>query len=473
MRRPSFRGVDGRPRVPARGYRKPSPAVAKPALCLGLAVLLWLAAGLPAAVAGTFNPETFTLGNGLEVVVIPNHRAPVVTHMVWYKAGAADEPAGKSGIAHFLEHLMFKGTGKVGPGEFSKIVARNGGRDNAFTSQDYTSYFQRVARDRLELVMEIEADRMVNLKLSDEVVLPEREVILEERRSRIDNDPGSLLVEAMEAALYMNHPYREPIIGWENEIRGLDRADALAFYRRHYAPNNAILVVAGDITAAELRPLAEKYYGAIAPGPVPARVRPQEPAQHAERRVILKSPRVSQPAWTRSYLAPSFAGGETRHAYALQVLAQLFGGGTTSRLYRAVVVEAGLAASAGARYDPSSLDLTAFSVQASPRPGVELPRIEAAMDAEIAKLLADGVTADQVERAKKRLRASAIYARDSMFAAARIFGVALTTGLSVAEVEEWPERIAAVTVEQVNAAARAVLRPSYSVTGELLPQPAS
>jgi zinc protease len=442
-------------------------------LRLGLvAVVLIAAAGSPAR-GGVFNPETFTLANGLEVVVVPNHLAPVVTHMVWYRVGAADEPPGKSGIAHFLEHLMFKGTEKIGPGGFSKIVARNGGRENAFTSQDYTSYFQRVARDRLELVMEIEADRMANLRLADEVVLPEREVVLEERRSRAENDPSALLAEEMQAALYMNHPYREPIIGWEHEIRGLTTDDALAFYRRHYAPNNAILIVAGDITAEELRPLAEKYYGVVPRREVPERVRPQEPAQNTARRVTLTSPRVSQPALARSYLAPSYAAGATEHAYALQVLEEVFGGDTTSRLYRALVVEGKLAAAAGAYYDPGSLDLTQFSIQASPRPGVELGRVEAALDAEIARLLEEGVTADEVDRAKSRMRAAATYARDSMFAAARIFGVALTTGTTVADVESWLDRLARVTADDVDRAARAVLRADHSVTGELLPEPSS
>jgi zinc protease len=423
--------------------------------------------------AELFNPETFTLENGLQVVVVPNHLAPVVTHMVWYKVGAADEPAGKSGIAHFLEHLMFKGTEKVPPGEFSKIVAGNGGRDNAFTSQDYTSYFQRVARDRLELVMELEADRMANLKITAAEVVPEREVVLEERRSRTENQPASLLGEAMQAALYMNHPYREPIIGWNHEIRELTTEDALDFYRRYYAPNNAILIVGGDITGEELRPLAERHYGGIPPRDVPARVRPQEPVQHAARRVVLTSPLVGQPSWVRRYLAPSYTAGDTEHAHALVVLADLFGHDSSSRLHRALVVDGEIAVSAAAGYDSESFDLTDFSIHASPRPGVELARIEAAVEAEVAKLLEDGVTEEEVARAKRRLRAATIYSRDSMFAAARIFGVALTTGRTIEDVESWLERVEAVTVDQVNRAARAVLRKDRWVTGELLPPPSS
>ena len=215
-----------------------------------------LVAGAPApAGAGLFNPISFTLENGLEVVVIEDHRAPVVTHMVWYRVGAADEEPGKSGLAHFLEHLMFKGTDEVAAGEFSRLIARNGGRDNAFTSQDYTGYYQSMARDKLELVMRLEADRMVNLKLDEKDVQTEREVVLEERRQRTDNEPGAQLGEAASAAQYLAHPYGIPVIGWEHEIRGLTRAAALAFYQRYYAPNNAILIVAGDVSADAVRRL--------------------------------------------------------------------------------------------------------------------------------------------------------------------------------------------------------------------------
>lgn len=443
-------------------------------LRLGLiAALALVAVAAAPARAGLFNPETFTLENGLQVVVVPNHLAPVVTHMVWYKVGAADEPAGKSGIAHFLEHLMFKGTDKIPPGQFSKIVARNGGQDNAFTSQDYTSYFQRVARDRLELVMELEADRMANLHITDAEVVPEREVVMEERRSRSENEPAALLGEAMRAALYMNHPYREPIIGWEHEIRALTTEDALAFYRRYYAPNNAVLIVGGDVTADELRPLAEKYYGAIPAREVPERARPQEPPHHAAARVVLESPLVAQPSWTRYYPAPSYSAGETEHAHALVVLADLFGQGSSSRLHESLVVDGGVAVSAGAGYDSEAWDTTEFYIHASPRPGVELAALEDAVEAEVARLLEDGVGEEEVARAKRRLRAATVYSRDSMFAAARIFGVALTTGRSIEDVESWLERIEAVSVDDVERAARAVLRDDRSVTGELLPVPSS
>ncbi len=425
----------------------------------------------PDAAAGVFNPETFTLANGMRVVVVPNHRVPVVSHMVWYKAGAADEPAGKSGIAHFLEHLMFKGTKKYPSGEFSRIVARNGGRENAFTSHDYTAYFQTVAVDRLALVMELEADRMTNLVLFAEDVEPERLVILEERRERTENNPRAILREHVNAALFLNHPYRKPIIGWAHEVRALTLGDLRAFYKRWYAPNNAILVVAGDITAAELRPLAEKYYGPIPSSAVPPRARPQEPPQVAARQVVYKDRRVRQPSWSRSYLAPGYHAGESRHAYALEVLDEILDGGATSRLYRRLVVERKLAVSAGAYYDPDGLGPSRFVVAGSPRSGVSLETLAAAFEEEVRKLIGEGVTEEEVARAKTRMRASAVYARDSLTTGARVLGAALASGLSVEAVESWPERIGAVTVDQVNAAARAVLRPGRSVTALLLPDP--
>jgi zinc protease len=442
-------------------------------LILALGLILGIALQRP-ALAQVFNPETFTLANGLQVVVISNHRSPIVTHMVWYKIGAADEVWGKSGIAHFLEHLMFRGTHNIPPGEFSKIVARNGGRDNAFTSYDYTAYFQNVSRDRLELVMKMEADRMANLVLSDEIVNTERDVILEERRQVIENRPGALLNEQMNAAMFLNSPYHRPIIGWEHEMRALTREDAVNWYNHYYAPNNAILVVAGDVTVADLKPLAEKYYGPVQPRDVPPRVRPQEPLPpRAARRVELKDPRVANAQLTRSYLAPSYRAGETQYAYALQVLAELLGGATTSRLNRALVLEQQVATSAGAWYDASALDLGTFGFSATVRSGTEIRDVEAALDAQIQKILTEGASDDEVERAKSRMRASAIYARDSLSTGARVIGSALTTGQTTADVEAWPERIGAVTAAQVNAAARAILQPERSVTGWLLPKPAS
>jgi zinc protease len=420
--------------------------------------------------AGVFNPETFTLANGMTVVVVPNHRVPVVTHMVWYKVGAADEPAGKSGIAHFFEHLMFKGTEKRAAGEFSKAVARNGGRENAFTGQDYTAYHQTVAVDRLELLMEMEADRMTHLVLTENEVEPERLVIFEERRQRTGNNPRAILGEHVNAALFLNHPYRKPIIGWEHEVKALGIEDLRSFYRLWYAPNNAILVVAGDITAAQLRPLAEKYYGVISRAATPVRARPQEPPQRAARRVILRDSRVRQESWSRAYLAPSYLSGASEHAHALEVLAEVLSGGATSRIYRKLVVERKLAVSAGAYYSADRLGPARFAFYGSPRQGVRLAALSAAFDGEIAALLKDGVDEKEVARAIGRLQAEAIYARDSLATGARVLGAALSIGRTVEDVETWPERIGAVTAADVDAAARAVFRIERSVTAALLPE---
>ena len=423
----------------------------------------------PSTIRAGFNPETFTLANGLEVVVLPNHRAPVVAHWLWYRIGTADSPVGKSGLPHFLEHLMFKGTAKVPPGEFSKVVARHGGNDNAMTSNDFTGYYQMIAKDRLPLVMEMEADRMTNLQLLDEHVYPERDVILEERKQHVDNEPSSLLGEELSAAQWLHHPYRLPVIGWLHEIASYTREDAESFYATWYAPNNAVLTVAGDVTAAELRPLVERTYGVIEARPLPARTRTIEPPQHAARRIVLQDDRVRQPSLIRSYLAPSFTAGASGHGHALEILEEIVGGGGTSRLYRGLVVDQALAAGAGTHYHGTSLDVTTFRLYATPRPDVAVDDLERGLDAELSRFLADGPTPEEIERAKARLLAQAVYARDSLGGAARIFGSFLTSGLGVEDVELWPARINAVTADAIMAAARHVLRPEGSVTGLLLP----
>jgi zinc protease len=442
-----------------------------------IAMVAILAAGAAVAaprLADAAGPKVtqFRLDNGLEVMVIPDHRTPVVTHMVWYKVGSADEQPGKSGIAHFLEHLMFKGTEKHPQGAFSDTVARLGGQENAFTSTDYTAYFQRVAKQHLEKVMEFEADRMTGLKLSDEVVLPERDVVLEERRMRTDSQPGARLSEAMQAASYVNHPYQHPIIGWEHEIKKLNREDALAFYRRFYAPNNALLVVAGDVTPEEVRALAEKTYGTVKRADTPPRERPQEPEPQAHRRVSLADARVAQPSLSRSYLVPSYRTAAPREAEALEVLSQILGGDQTGRLYRKLVVEKGLAAGAGGWYQGTSFDPTRFAVSATPRPGVSLDELETALDAVLAELAEKGVDDLELARAKTQLTADAIYSQDNQATMARIYGAAWATGQSADDVREWPARVKSVTADDVKQAARRYLVLDRAVTGYLKPAPA-
>jgi zinc protease len=415
-------------------------------------------------------PATFTLGNGLQVVVIPDHRTPVVTQMIWYKVGSADETPGKSGLAHFLEHLMFKGTSMHPAGEFSQTVLRVGGNENAFTSTDYTGYFQRVPSEELARMMEFEADRMTGLILKDENVLPERDVVLEEFNMRVANNPEARLTEQIMAALYLNHPYGRPVIGWRQEIEKLDREDALAFYRRFYAPNNATLVIAGDVEANDIRPLVERTFGAVPAQPaIPVRrLRPQEPEPAAARTVTLSDPRVEQPGLRRYYLVPSAATAAAGESAVLDVLAQLMGGGSNSYLYRKLVVERPLAVTAGASYQGTSLDATQFAISASPRPGVEFSQIEQVIDEVIADIGQSAIRAEDLERVKTQLIAEAIYAQDNQATLARWYGGALTTGLSIDDIRSWPDRIRAVTAEQVREAARKWLDKKRSVTGYLI-----
>jgi zinc protease len=384
--------------------------------------------------------------------------------------GSADEVRGKSGIAHFLEHLMFKGTQKHPAGEFSARIAEIGGNENAFTSYDYTAYFQQVAPEALPMVMEFESDRMRGLILTDEVVAPERDVILEERRSRIENSPGALLSEEIEATLYQNHPYAVPVIGWMHEMQTLDRADAVGFYDRYYAPNNAVLVVAGDVDAGGVRSLAEATYGKVERGPaLPPRVRAQEPEQNTARTVTMTDPRVTVPSLQKSWVVPSYENGDPGEAEALDLLAEILGGGVRSRLYQELVVKSGIAASSGAYYRGRALDDGAFGVYGSPRGETKLEDIEKAVDAEIGKIARDGVTEDELERARNRFLRSLIFARDSQAGMARIYGSTLTTGGDIAGIDAWPDRIKAVTAEQVKAAAVRYLDNRRSVTGYLLP----
>ena len=413
---------------------------------------------------------SFQLDNGLDVVVIEDHRSPVVTHMVWYRAGAADEVAGKSGIAHFLEHLMFKGTDEVGPGELSAIVEAQGGNDNAFTTWDYTAYFQHVAADRLDLMMKLEADRMRDLRLAEADVKTELQVILEERSQRTDSDPGALLTEQVDAALFQNLRYGVPIIGWRHEMETLNRDDALAWYSRYYAPNNAILVVAGDVLPDDVRKMAEAHYGPLKPtvGLMP-RVRPSEPPQLSERRLTLSDERVSQPYVSRNYLAHERNTGDQKKAAALVILAQLLGGsGTTSVLARALQFDTQTAVYSSAFYDGTSIDSATFGLAVVPVPGVSLQQAEDAMDGVIAKFLKDGVEPKAFARIKTQIAAADIYARDDIGGLANKYGEALAIGLTIKDVQDWPGILAAVTPEEVMSAAAEVFDKRSAVTGWLL-----
>ena len=413
----------------------------------------------------------FKLDNGLQVVVIPDHRAPVVTHMIWYRVGAADEVRGKSGIAHFLEHLMFKSTDKIPVGEFSKIVGRLGGQDNAFTGNDATAYFQRVSKDRLPKMMEMEADRMVNLRLDEKEVLTERDVILEERRSRIDNNPSAELNEQMNAALYLNHPYGVPIIGWYHEIAKLSREDALTFYKHYYAPNNAILVVSGDVTADEVKAMAEATYGKIPANPnvVTKRVRPSDPPQIVARQLELKDPRAGNYSFHRDYVTPSYTTAKPGEAEALDLLMKIAASGSTSRLYKKLVVDAKVASSAGGDYSGSGLDSGTISIYAIAADGVPLEKSEALADEVLNDIVKNGVTAAELERAKSSYLADYVYESDNQATLARRYGWNLAVGRTVADVEGWPAAISKVTLDDIKKVAAEYLDVRHSVTGYLLP----
>jgi zinc protease len=434
---------------------------------LAVAVLATLVMTSPLRAAGQVTD--YMLDNGMQVVVIEDHRAPVVVHMVWYRVGSADEPAGKSGIAHFLEHLMFKGTETLEPGEFSSTVARNGGTDNAFTSYDYTAYYQRVAADRLPLMMRMEADRMQNLRLTDAEVLTERDVILEERNQRVENNPAALFREQKDAAQYLNHHYGIPVIGWMHEMEQLSLQDALSFYETFYAPNNATLVVAGDVQPQEVLALAQEYYGAIPAHPaLTPRDRTAEPPQIAERRLTFRDPRVAQPYVSRSYMAPERDADAQYDAAALTILSEVLGGSTTSILAEKLQHDAKTAIYTAAYYRGGSLDDTTFDLIVVPAPGVTLQQAEDALDEVLVELMENGIDEERLERVKMQIRASQIYALDNTEGLANRYGRAISQGLTIQDVQDWPHILQEVTSKDVLSAARMVFDRKQSVTGWLM-----
>lgn len=414
----------------------------------------------------TWKPETFTLANGLTAVVLPDHRAPVVTHMLWYRVGSADEVKGKSGLAHFLEHLMFKATDDIPAGEFSKIVARNGGQDNAATSSDYTTYHFRIAKDRLPQMMRMEADRMVHLKLDAEEVIPELSVVREERRQTVESSPAAILDEMVNAQIYAGHPYAIPVIGHMDELAKLTRDDAVDWYRTWYGPENAILVVAGDITAAELKPLAEEIYGVI-PRRGDLKVRKWPPVQALAKSVELShaDPKVSQASWSRNWLGVAMGDGD---AEALQVGMEILGGGRVSRLYRDLNERGRAVMSAGYSMEMEARGVVAIS--ATPAPGVSVAEIEAEAMAVTERFLREGPMAQELSRAKRMIAASAIFARDNQMRLAEWYGERLTAGQTVEQIEGWEDRVRAVTAADVMRAMNRYLAGTNYVDAVLLPE---
>ena len=428
-----------------------------------------LAAMLGTAHASEPKVSQFALPNGMQVVVIPDHRAPVVTQMVWFKVGAMDDPQGLSGLAHFFEHMMFRGTNKVPGDQFARSVARNGGEDNAFTTEDYTAFYEQIARDRLKLAMDLEADRIANLDLSDSNVNTERDVVLEERRMRTDNSPQALAGEQVDAALFLSHPYGRPVIGWPSEIHHIGRVEAQDFYNHHYAPNNAILVIAGDVTADEVRADASATFGRVPARPLVPRVECAQPARLGETRLSIADPNAKVAFFSRDYRVKSYAEAAPGQAEALEVLAALLGGDPNAALYRMLVVEKKLATDAGASFDGDSRDDGKFNVYAVPAAGVSLESLERAVDDVIARFVTRAPPSADLARVKTQLVASTIYQRDNQYSLASAYGQALAIGLTVADVQSWPQRIGAVTAQTVRSTAAASLIKSEAVTLFLKP----
>lgn len=424
-------------------------------------------AGSPPAI------DSFTLKNGLEVIVIPNHRVPAVNHTLWFKIGAADDPRGKSGLAHYHEHAMFLGTAKHKAGEYSNIIARNGGEQNAFTGYDATAYFINISKENLPLAMEMEADRMNGLTASEADMEKEKQVIIEERRMRIDNNPDALLAEQINASLFRNHPYHWPVIGWQHEMNGLTRQDVMEFHKKWYHPNNAILIVSGDVTTEEVKRLAEKYYGNIPRVEVPARVWTDEPPHRVSQHMVMHHAQVSQPELSRTYSTSSLGYGKKEEALPLFVLAQVLGGGKTSRLYRSLVTEQKLASGVDVDYNGFSRGPSEFSIDVVPDQGVDNAKLEEAVDKELAEFLKTGLTSDELARAKTLLKAETVFARDGLSGVGNIMGWIRMIGLPADYFNKWPELIDQISADQVLAAAKDTLKDEQSVTALLLPESAA
>lgn len=426
-----------------------------------------------------FNAKSIILDNGMQVVVVENHRAPVITHMVWYKVGAADEPAGKSGIAHFLEHLLFKGQrskefGDIPPGEFSKIIRAMGGQDNAFTSQDYTAYFQSVASEHLETVMQMEAGRMHGLDVPKEEFESENKVILEERRQRTDNDPRAQMAEQLDQILFPNHPYGTPVIGWLHEMARLSWEDAKGFYDKYYAPNNAILVVSGDVEAEKVFDLARKTYGILERRETPVRNRTVSPPFHANPVLTLEHATIQEPSYIRVARVPGYRN-DPKISLAFQIIEEIMSGGSSSRLYKTLVVEEKVATSISMSYQSAVWDDSTIEITATPSPEKTVEDVRAAIADELRKLIRDGITDQERTDAIKRMKAQAIYARDSLSGPAMIIGYSLSTGASLDDIENWPNLLETVTKENIQDAAKQYLDPDKVtdkpfVEGYLLPQ---
>lgn len=434
-------------------------------------VALVFFAGASASHAASSAVHEFTLDNGLRVLVREDHRAPVVVSMLWYRAGSVDEFNGTTGVAHVLEHMMFKGTADVPGGEFSRRIARAGGRDNAFTSRDYTAYHQTLHRDQLPLALRMEADRMINLTLSKEEFEKEIKVVMEERRWRTDDRPQMLVYEALMASALRAHPYRNPVIGWMSDLESMSVEDARDWYRRWYAPNNAVLVVVGNVKGEEVHALAREYFGPIGARALPERKPQREPEQTGPRRVVVKGP-SKLPYMLMSYRVPKLVDPEKDwEPYALEVLEGVLSGHEGARLTTRLVREARVAQFAGASYQAVARGPAMFLFYGTPAEGRSIDELEAALKAEIKRIAADGIEEDELQRVKAQVLASQVYARDSMSAQAREIGALETIGFSHRLIDRSLEHIRAVTAMQVREVARKYFSEDTLTVAVLDPQP--
>lgn len=437
-------------------------------LCITVFVALWTGAAALAAPPAT---EAHTLTNGMRVIVRTDHRAPVAVSMVWYEVGSIDEFNGTTGVAHVLEHMMFKGTGDVPAGEFSKTIAAAGGRENAFTSRDYTGYFETLHKSKLPLAFRLEADRMANLALSQEEFSKEIRVVMEERRLRTDDQPRSVIYEQLMATAFEAHPYRRPVIGWMNDLENMRVEDARQFYESWYAPNNAILVVVGDVEPQEVFDLAEQYFGRIKSRPLPARKPQNEPPQLGIKRLTVKAP-AEQPYVLMAYRVPVLRDPDKDwEPYALDMLAGVLDGNEAARLNRTLVREEQLASSAGAGYDEIGRGPGLFYLSAVPTAGKTAEQTEQGLRRELQKIAAEGVTEEELKRVKAQVIASQVYQRDSMFFQAREIAAAETVGLSYKTLDLMIEKLKQVTPEQVQAVAKRYFTDDMLTIAYLDPQP--
>lgn len=437
-----------------------------------LRVSRFAVAGL-AFLAATASAATVdrTLSNGLKVIVKEDHRSPVVASQVWYKAGSIDEFNGTTGVAHVLEHMMFKGTKKVGPGEFSKIIAEAGGRENAFTSSDYTTYFEQVEKSKLPLAFRLEADRMQNLALSADEFAKEIKVVMEERRWRTEDKPQSLVYEQTVATAYQEHPYRRPVIGWMNDLQHMTVDDARDWYRRWYAPNNAVLVVVGDVKADDVFKLAQTYFGKLKPHALPLRKPQEEPKQDGTKRVTVKAP-AKLPYLLMAYHAPVLRDVDKDwEPYALEVLAGVLDGNPAARLNRSLVREQQIASEVGAGYDAVSRGPALFVVEGTPSEGKTVGALETAIRAELERIKKDGVTAEELARVRSQVVAAKVYQRDSMFYQGMVIGQMELSGLSYKDIDARLAKLQRVTPEQVRDVAHKYLTDDNLTVGTLDPQP--